>query len=65
MNLIGARPARFRRLRVLVVGCGDVGQRAVRELGAAYAQASGKTAQRPAHRNPDIGYEAAGPAGRM
>lgn len=35
MNLIGARPARFRRLRVLVVGCGDVGQRAARELGAA------------------------------
>ena len=35
MNLIGARPARFRRLRVLVVGCGDVGLRAVREIGAA------------------------------
>ena len=35
MNLIGARPARFRRLRVLVVGCGDVGQRAARVLGAA------------------------------
>lgn len=27
-------PARFRRERVLVVGCGDVGLRAVRELGA-------------------------------
>jgi len=38
MNLIGARPARFRRLRVLVVGCGDVGQRAARELGTAQAR---------------------------
>lgn len=35
MNLIGARPARFRRERVLIVGCGDVGLRAARELGAA------------------------------
>ncbi len=34
MNLLGARPARFRRERVLVVGCGDVGLRAARELGA-------------------------------
>jgi len=34
MNLLGARPARFRRERVLIVGCGDVGQRAARELGA-------------------------------
>ena len=33
MNLLGARPARFRRERVLIVGCGDVGQRAARELG--------------------------------
>ncbi|MFL6692150.1 MAG: SDR family NAD(P)-dependent oxidoreductase, partial [Ramlibacter sp.] len=24
---LGARPARFRRARVLVVGCGDVGLR--------------------------------------
>ncbi|HEX5806114.1 MAG TPA: SDR family oxidoreductase [Macromonas sp.] len=31
---MGALPARFRRERVLVVGCGDVGLRAVRELGA-------------------------------
>ncbi|WP_310568256.1 SDR family oxidoreductase [Hydrogenophaga sp.] len=33
MNLLGALPARFRRERVLIVGCGDVGQRAARELG--------------------------------
>ncbi len=33
MGLIGALPARFRRERVLIVGCGDVGQRVVRELG--------------------------------
>ena len=39
MNLIGARPARFRRLRVLVVGCGDVGQRAARQMGAAQGRA--------------------------
>ena len=29
---LGALPARFRRARVLVVGCGDVGQRAARRL---------------------------------
>ena len=34
MNLLGALPARFRRLRVLVVGCGDVGERVVRGLGS-------------------------------
>lgn len=33
MNLLGALPARFRRERVLIVGCGDVGQRAARALG--------------------------------
>lgn len=31
-NPLGARPARFRRVRVLIVGCGDVGMRAAREL---------------------------------
>ncbi|WCM94672.1 NAD-dependent epimerase/dehydratase family protein [Acidovorax sp. NCPPB 2350] len=31
---LGALPARFRRERILVVGCGDVGLRAVRALGA-------------------------------
>ena len=30
----GALPARFRRQRVLIVGCGDVGQRAAHVLGA-------------------------------
>jgi nucleoside-diphosphate-sugar epimerase len=34
MNLMGALPARFRRERVLIVGCGDVGQRAARALGS-------------------------------
>ena len=34
MSLLGALPARFRRERVLIVGCGDVGQRAARALGA-------------------------------
>ncbi len=29
---IGARPARFRRTRVLIVGCGDIGLRAARAL---------------------------------
>lgn len=33
MTFLGALPARFRRERVLIVGCGDVGQRAARELG--------------------------------
>ena len=28
MSLLGALPARFRRERVLIVGCGDIGQRA-------------------------------------
>lgn len=31
---LGALPARFRRLRVLIVGCGDVGLRAARALGS-------------------------------
>lgn len=33
MNFLGALPSRFRRERVLIVGCGDVGQRAARLLG--------------------------------
>ncbi len=33
MSLLGALPARFRRERVLIVGCGDVGTRAARLLG--------------------------------
>ena len=33
MTSLGALPARFRRERVLIVGCGDVGQRTARELG--------------------------------
>ena len=37
MTAIGALPARFRRERVLIVGCGDVGLRCARELGAAAA----------------------------
>lgn len=31
-NPLGARPARFRRQRLLIVGCGDVGQRVARDL---------------------------------
>ena len=34
MGLMGALPARFRRERVLIVGCGDVGKRAAAALGA-------------------------------
>lgn len=34
MSFLGALPARFRRERVLIVGCGDVGQRAAHALGA-------------------------------
>lgn len=34
MTLLGALPARFRRERVLIVGCGDVGLRTARALGA-------------------------------
>ncbi|MGE0348167.1 SDR family oxidoreductase [Hydrogenophaga sp.] len=34
MSLLGALPARFRRERVLIVGCGDVGLRAARALGS-------------------------------
>lgn len=33
MSLLGALPARFRRERVLIIGCGDVGQRTARALG--------------------------------
>ena len=31
-NFLGALPARFRRQRVLIVGCGDVGLRVARVL---------------------------------
>ena len=34
MGLYGALPARFRRERVLIIGCGDVGVRTTRVLGA-------------------------------
>jgi nucleoside-diphosphate-sugar epimerase len=34
MSLLGALPARFRRERVLIIGCGDVGQRAAKAFGA-------------------------------
>ncbi|MDO9436987.1 SDR family oxidoreductase [Hydrogenophaga sp.] len=34
MSFSGALPARFRRERVLIVGCGDVGQRTAQVLGA-------------------------------
>lgn len=34
MTFLGALPARFRRERVLIIGCGDVGQRAAQVLGA-------------------------------
>ncbi|MFN9473530.1 SDR family oxidoreductase [Acidovorax sp.] len=40
-NPLGALPARFRRERLLIVGCGDVGQRVVRQL-----QAGGTAAPR-------------------
>lgn len=33
MSLLGALPSRFRRERVLVVGCGDVGLRVAKQLG--------------------------------
>ncbi len=36
---LGALPARFRRERLLIVGCGDVGQRVVRQLHAPGASA--------------------------
>ena len=35
MGLLGALPARFRRERVLIIGCGDVGLRTARALGGA------------------------------
>ena len=35
---LGARPARFRRQRVLIVGCGDVGLRTAGQLGAPQGQ---------------------------
>ena len=32
MNPLGALPSRFRRQRVLIIGCGDIGQRVARNL---------------------------------
>lgn len=34
MSALGALPARFRRQRLLIVGCGDVGVRVARQLGS-------------------------------
>lgn len=34
MNLLGCPPARFRRERVLIIGCGDIGQRVARLMGS-------------------------------
>ena len=34
MSALGALPARFRRQRLLIVGCGDVGARVARQLGS-------------------------------
>ena len=34
MNFLGALPSRFRRERILIVGCGDVGLRTARALGS-------------------------------
>ena len=39
---LGALPARFRRPRVLIVGCGDVGLRSAAQLGAAAAPGQGR-----------------------
>ncbi len=47
-NPLGALPARFRRERVLVVGCGDVGLRAARELRHARVLALTSSAERRA-----------------
>lgn len=48
MAFLGALPARFRRERVLIVGCGDVGLRSARELGALAAPvAAGPGASAP------------------
>ena len=42
MGLLGALPARFRRERVLIVGCGDVGLRCAAALGAPGASLAGR-----------------------
>lgn len=47
MAFLGALPARFRRERVLIVGCGDVGLRSARALGAV-AGAEGTDESMPA-----------------
>lgn len=39
-NPLGALPARFRRQRVLIIGCGDVGLRVAREIGRAGSSSS-------------------------
>lgn len=42
MAFLGALPARFRRERILVVGCGDVGLRSARALGGGSAGAGAR-----------------------
>lgn len=51
MSLLGALPARFRRERVLIIGCGDVGQRAARVLGSGRRTALMALTSTPERRN--------------
>ena len=61
LNPLGALPARFRRQRVLIIGCGDVGQRVARELSprvrilALTSSAEKVPALRTAHITPLLG----------
>ncbi|QIL72198.1 SDR family NAD(P)-dependent oxidoreductase [Diaphorobacter sp. HDW4B] len=51
---LGALPARFRRMRVLIVGCGDVGMRAARQLNAGSARVSVSALTTSAERSPQL-----------
>jgi nucleoside-diphosphate-sugar epimerase len=51
MSLHGALPARFRRERVLIIGCGDVGLRAARVLGSGRRSAVMALTSTPARRD--------------
>lgn len=61
LNPLGALPARFRRQRVLIIGCGDVGQRVARALSprvrilALTSSADKVPALRSAHITPLLG----------
>ena len=65
LNPLGALPSRFRRQRVLIVGCGDVGLRVARQLPRnVRLMALTSSAERVRHISP-LGEDVSDPGGTL